>query len=49
MAAVLYDFASKSDFRTAVKKEFDGLKALYAEYQLSLGKAYALPVVKDPQ
>jgi amidohydrolase len=49
MAAVLYDFASKADFRTAVKKEFDGLKALYAEYQLSLGKAYALPVVKDPQ
>ena len=49
MAALLYDFASKPAFRAAVKTEFAGLKALYAEYQAALGKAYSLPVVKDPE
>ncbi len=49
MAALLYDFASKPAFRTAVKTEFAGLRALYAEYQAALGKAYTLPVVKDPE
>ena len=48
MAALLYDFASKPAFRAAVKQEFAGLKALYAEYQAALGKAYAVPVVKEP-
>ena len=49
MAALLYDFASKPDFRLAVKKEFDGLKALYNEYQGALKAAYTLPVVRDPK
>ncbi len=49
MTAVLYDFASKADFRAAVKKEFEGLKVLYSEYQSSLKQAYTLPVVKDPE
>lgn len=48
MAALLYDFASKPQFRAAVKAEFEGLKSLYAEYQTVLKKAYALPVVRDP-
>ena len=48
MAALLYDFATKPAYRAAVKQEFDGLKALYGDYQTVLGKAYALPVVKEP-
>lgn len=46
MAALLYDFATRPDYRTAVKKEFDGLKALYAEYQNALRAAYRVPVVQ---
>jgi len=42
----LYDFATRPDYRTAVKKEFDGLKALYAEYQTALRAAYKIPVVQ---
>ena len=49
MTALLYDFASKPAYRAAVKQEFDGLKALYSEYQTVLNKAYAVPVVKDPE
>ncbi len=49
MAALLYDFASKPDFRSAVKQEFAGLKLLYSEYQASLSKTYVVPVVKDPE
>ena len=49
MTALLFDFASKPAFRAAVKQEFAGLKALYAEYQAVLNKAYAVPVVKDPE
>ena len=33
MAAVLFDFATHADYRAAVKKEFDGIKALFGEYQ----------------
>lgn len=46
MAALLYDFATRADYRAAVKKEFDGLKALYAEYQNALRAAYKVPVVQ---
>ncbi|HYW50268.1 MAG TPA: peptidase dimerization domain-containing protein [Gemmatimonadaceae bacterium] len=49
MAALLYDFATKADFRAAVKQEFAGLKALYSEYQGALQKAYTIPVVRDPK
>ncbi len=48
MTALLYDFATKPAYRAAVKQEFEGLKALYGDYQTVLGKAYALPVVKEP-
>lgn len=46
MAALLYDFATRADYRAAVKKEFDALKALYAEYQTALRAAYKVPVVQ---
>lgn len=49
MASLLYDFATRPDFRTAVKREFDTTKSLFTEYQSALGKAYTLPVVKDPK
>jgi len=47
MAALLYDFTTKPDFRAAVKKEFAGLKGLYAEYQQALSKTYVEPVVRE--
>jgi len=49
MTAVLFDFATHGDYRAAVKKEFDGIKALFAEYQAALKKVYTLPNVLDPK
>jgi amidohydrolase len=49
MAALLFDFATHADYRAAVKKEFDGIKALFGEYQAALKKVYTLPVVPDPK
>jgi amidohydrolase len=49
MTAILFDFATHPEYRAAVKKEFDGIKALFAEYQEALKKAYAVPVVSDPK
>jgi amidohydrolase len=49
MTAILFDFATHADYRAAVKKEFDGIKALFGEYQTALKKAYAVPVVPDPK
>jgi metal-dependent amidase/aminoacylase/carboxypeptidase family protein len=49
MTAVLFDFATHPDFRAAVKKEFDGSKALFGEYQDALTKVYVKPNVPDPQ
>ena len=49
MAALLHDFATRPAYRTAVKTEFDGLKALYGEYQSLLRSAYATPKVLDPE
>jgi amidohydrolase len=49
MAALLFDFATHADYRAAVKKEFDGIKALFGEYQAALKKVYAAPVVTDPK
>ncbi len=48
MAALLYDFATRADYRALVKKEFEGTKALFGEYIAALGPAYPKPVVKDP-
>jgi metal-dependent amidase/aminoacylase/carboxypeptidase family protein len=49
MAAVLFDFATRADYRAAVKREFDGIKALFGEYQAALKKTYTVPTVPDPK
>jgi hypothetical protein len=49
MAAVLFDFATHADYRAAVKKEFDGIKALFGEYQDALKKTYTVPTVPEPK
>jgi amidohydrolase len=45
MAALLYDFATRADYRALVKREFDGLKALHGEYLDALRKVYVVPKV----
>ncbi|HEY2152372.1 MAG TPA: peptidase dimerization domain-containing protein [Vicinamibacterales bacterium] len=49
MTAVLFDFATQGDYRAAVKKEFDGIKVLFGEYQAALKKTYTVPNVTDPK
>jgi len=49
MAALLFDFATHADYRAAVKLEFDGIKALFGEYQEALRKTYTIPNVPEPQ
>jgi amidohydrolase len=49
MTAILFDFATHQEYRAAVKKEFDGIKALFGEYQDALKKVYAVPNVPDPK
>jgi amidohydrolase len=49
MAALLFDFATQPEYRAAVKREFDGIKVLFGEYQEALKKVYPLPEVPDPK
>jgi amidohydrolase len=49
MAALLYDFATHADYRVAVKREFEGIRALFGEYQKALEKAYTVPKVPEPR
>ena len=49
MTALLYDFATHADYRAAVKREFEGIKALFGEYQQALQKVYTVPAVPDPR
>ena len=49
MTALLFDFATHPDYRATVKKEFDGIKALFGAYQEALKKTYVTPKVPDPQ
>jgi amidohydrolase len=49
MTGILYDFATRPEYRAAVKREFDGLKALFGEYQDALKKVYPVPVVPEPK
>jgi amidohydrolase len=49
MAAILFDFATHADYRAAVKREFEGIKALFGEYQDALKKTYTVPKVAEPQ
>ncbi len=49
MAALLFDFATHAEYRGAVKREFDAIKALFAEYQAALKQTYVVPRVPDPE
>ncbi|HEY6937948.1 MAG TPA: peptidase dimerization domain-containing protein [Terriglobales bacterium] len=49
MAAVLYDYATHPEYRQAVTTEFTRIKALFAEYQAALQKAYPQPTVAEPK
>jgi amidohydrolase len=49
MTAVLFDFATRPDYRAAVKREFDALRGLFDEYQAALRKAYTVPNVPEPK
>jgi amidohydrolase len=49
MAALLETFATHADYRAAVKKEFDGMKALFGDYITALEKTYTNPTVSDPK
>lgn len=48
MAAVLYDFATHPEYRTAVKREFDTIRALHDQYLSDLKKVYVVPKVPEP-
>ena len=49
MAALLQQFATRADYRAAVKKEFAGIKALFGDYLASLEKVYTAPKVSEPK
>jgi metal-dependent amidase/aminoacylase/carboxypeptidase family protein len=49
MTAILFDFATDASYRGAVRREFDGLKALFGEYLAALKKTYTVPAVGDPK
>jgi hypothetical protein len=49
MTALLFDFATRPDYRAAVKREFDGIKQLSAEYLAALDKTYTEPAVREPK
>jgi len=48
MAALLFDFATHPDYRATVKREFDTIRALHAEYLEDLKKVYVVPKVPEP-
>ncbi len=48
MAALLYDFATRADYRAVVKREFDTIRALHGEYLDALRKTYVVPKVPEP-
>jgi amidohydrolase len=45
MTALMFDFATKPEYRATVKREFDTIKALHDEYLRDLAKVYTLPKV----
>lgn len=48
MAALLFDFATRPDYRATVKREFESLKAMHGEYLDALRKVYVVPRVPEP-
>ena len=49
MSALLFDFATRPDYRALVKREFETTKALFGEYQKALEKTYLVPKVAEPK
>ncbi|HEX5439071.1 MAG TPA: peptidase dimerization domain-containing protein [Gemmatimonadaceae bacterium] len=49
MTALLYDFATRADYRAAVQREFAGIKSLFGAYQAALRNTYTVPAVPDPE
>jgi len=49
MAALLFDFATRADYRATVKREFDTMKALHGQYLDDLRKTYVVPKVVEPE
>lgn len=49
MAALLFDFATRPEYRALVKREFEGIQALQSEYLAALEKPYQVPKVPDPR
>jgi amidohydrolase len=49
MAALLFDFATRADYRAVVKREFDTIQALHTEYLEALKKTYVVPKIAEPQ
>jgi metal-dependent amidase/aminoacylase/carboxypeptidase family protein len=49
LSALLFDFATRPDYRALVKKEFTGIKALFGGYQDALRSTYVPPRVPDPE
>ena len=49
MTALLFDFATRPDYRALVKREFEETRALQAEYLKALEKPYQVPKVPDPR
>ncbi len=49
MTALLFDFATRPDYRAAVKREFETTKALFGEYQKALEMTYMPPKVPEPK
>jgi len=49
MTALLYDFLTRADYRATVKREFDGIHALFDEYRGALRKTYEKPNVPEPK
>jgi amidohydrolase len=48
MAALLFDFATRPEYRATVKREFDTIRSLHAEYVDALKKTYVVPNVPVP-
>ncbi len=49
MTALLFDFATRPEYRILVKREFDGIQALQTEYLAALSRPYPVPKVADPK
>jgi metal-dependent amidase/aminoacylase/carboxypeptidase family protein len=47
MTALLYDFATRPDYRDAVKREFSAIQKLFDEYLADLRKVYRVPTVSQ--